>query len=157
MEMTRIVSTFHGFWWELNEFICRKCLKIGSGTTRKAVSVLRIPLSSCHLYLSGLASQFSQDSGQRNNVFSKFFLYLVGREGTSRAEFLEACDSVPDILSSPSGLRGRTESERNKPPKEPPLETQEFRAVVSLPRHQGLGSCQGPFNSPALPSPDGIV
>lgn len=36
----------------------------------------------------------------------------------------------------------------------PPSETQEFQAVVSLPGHQGLGSCQGPFNSPARPSPD---
>lgn len=84
-------------------------------------------------------------------------MYSVGKEGTGRVEYLEACDLVPNILGSPCGLRGRIESERNKPPKDPPLETQEFQAVVSLPRHQGLGSCQGPFNSPALLSPDRIV
>lgn len=28
--------------------------------------------------------------------------------------------------------------------------------MLSLPRHKSLGSCQGPFNSPALPSPAGL-
>lgn len=37
-----------------------------------------------------------------------------------------------------------------------PFRNQEFQAVVSLPRHKGLGSCQGPFHSPALPSPAGL-
>lgn len=42
-----------------------------------------------------------RDSGQKNNVFSKFFPYSVGNEGTSLAEFLEAYDSVPNMLGSP--------------------------------------------------------
>ena len=79
----------------------QKVLRIGSGTFRKTVSVLRIPFSSCHLYLSGLVSQFLQDSGQRNNVFRKFFPYSVGNEGTNLAEFLEAYDSVPNVLAAP--------------------------------------------------------
>lgn len=102
-----------------------------------------------------------QVSGQ---IFNKSFPYSVGNEGTSLAEFLEACDSVPDMLGSPSGLRGMTEAGRqpewSRPQKIPPSrpsETQAFQAVVSLPGHKGLGSCQGPFNSPALLSPDGIV
>lgn len=44
----------------------------------------------------------------------------------------------------------------SKNPAFPPFRNQEFQAVLSLPRHKSLGSCQGPFNSPALPSPAGL-
>lgn len=103
-----------------------KVLKIGSGTSRKTISVLRTLFPSCCLYLSGLVSQCLQDSGQRNNVFSKFFPYSVGNEGTSLAEFLEAYDLVPNMLGSPSGLRGMTESGR-QPEWSRPQKTPAFR------------------------------
>jgi hypothetical protein len=110
------------------------------------------PFSSSHLYLSGLGLPCLQDSGQRNNVFSRFFFHVQWQMRALTSLSLEACDLVPDMLGSSSGLRGMMESGRlplwSRPQKLPPSRPSEPRSFkLGL---QGLGSCQAPFNPPAL-------
>ena len=111
-----------GLWWELNRLIFRKCLKsrLAHPGTPSVFSGPHFPAALC---TQGDWFHCLQVSVQRKTVFSKFFPYSVGNEGTSLAEFLEASDSVPDMLGSPSGLRGMTESGRkpewSRPQKNP--------------------------------------
>lgn len=76
------------------------------------------------------------------------------------SDFLRPVIQRPAWLAVPSASEGRWSrggSHSGTSLKNPCLpapqnsEPLEFRAVVSLLRRQGLGSCQLPFNPPALP------